>query len=120
MHRRWFTTLSTVVLLMPSAAASSDEATGCLGYEPTNVTLRGSLERRTYPGRPNFESIKKGDEPETGYYLRLSRPVCTDGDSASADAYPQQDGRLVQLVLEEARFKRLKPMLGRSGKLSGT
>lgn len=36
----------------------------CLEYEPSSVSLVGTIVRRTYPGRPNYESIKKGDEPE--------------------------------------------------------
>ena len=53
---------------------------GCLPYEPEPVQMTGTLVRLTFPGRPNYESIEEGDEPETGFYLELSRGVCTTGD----------------------------------------
>jgi hypothetical protein len=85
------------------------------------VMLTGRLERRTYPGRPNYESIERGDEPETGFYLNLSRQICTVGDRSSRDGYPQlQRVTLVQLVLNEAGYKKLRPLLGRTVRLQGT
>jgi hypothetical protein len=36
----------------------------CLSYAPASVTLTGALTSKTFPGRPNYESIEKGDEPE--------------------------------------------------------
>ncbi len=57
-----------------------ESATPCLKYEPDTVTLDGILERHTYPGLPNYESIAHGDEPETGWYLRLLKPVCVTGN----------------------------------------
>jgi hypothetical protein len=43
----------------------------------------GSLELHTYPGLPNYTDIKKGDEAETGLYLKLDQPMnihFMDGD----------------------------------------
>ena len=45
----------------------SDSSNPCL--------LTGSLEIHTYPGRPNYQDIKKGDEKETGLYLKLDQPI---------------------------------------------
>lgn len=43
--------------------------------------LTGFLSLETYPGRPNYTSVEKGDEPETGYYLLLANPACVEGVS---------------------------------------
>lgn len=89
----------------------------CLKYEPTIVMLSGKLERRTYPGSPNYENIKKGDEPETGFYLLLKNPICTLGDEESD---PKQNVSLVQLVLDKKDYDKLRPYLGKVIKLKGS
>jgi hypothetical protein len=40
-----------------------------------SCVFTGSLELHTYPGLPNYEDIKKGDEAETGLYLKLDQPM---------------------------------------------
>ena len=84
----------------------------CLRYEPDTVAITGILVRKTFPGPPNYESIAKGDKPETGFYLELARPICT---VASADSEINQSVsgvHLVQLVLDQAGYDRLRPGLG--------
>jgi len=44
-------------------------------YSPETVRLEGVIELQTFPGRYNYESIAAGDEPEKGYYLKLSQSV---------------------------------------------
>lgn len=44
-------------------------------YEPEIVELVGQLDLQTFPGIPNYESIKNGDETERHFYLKLKRPV---------------------------------------------
>lgn len=44
-------------------------------YEPEVVKLEGIVETQTFPGRPNYESIKNGDEIEEGLYLRLNQSI---------------------------------------------
>ena len=95
-------------------------AAWCLNYEPDTVEIAGTLQRLTYPGRPNYESIAEGDEPETGFYLILTKPVCTRGDSLSSDAYPIERVDTVQLVLDSAGYAQLRPSLGQNLSLSGT
>ena len=88
----------------------------CLKLGPETVILSGKLERHTYPGRPNYEDIKKGDEPETGFYLSLKKPVCYVGDELSD---PKQNVSLVQLVLDQKGYDELRPYLGKNIKLKG-
>jgi hypothetical protein len=44
-------------------------------YEPSVVELTGRLKRETFPGAPNYESIKNGDKIETHYYLTLDQKI---------------------------------------------
>lgn len=90
----------------------------CLRYEPDSVRLVGTMRRHTFPGPPNYESIRNGDMVETGYYLHLDRPVCTVGkDEINV---PLSGVRFVQLVLDSAGYARLRPLLGRRVALRGT
>ncbi len=109
-------------LVLPGASPAQERGAPCLPYEPDTVAISGSLARKTFPGRPNYESIKDGDEPETGYYLELRAPVCTIGspDSTEDNNASLQGIRLVQLVLDSAGYDRLRPHLGRRVALRGT
>src|SRR4051812_46815684 len=44
-------------------------------YEPEQVTLSGVIRRQVFPGRPNYEDVSKGDEPEVYWILELSTPM---------------------------------------------
>ncbi len=107
---------------MPSPSSPHRTGPACLRYEPDTVAIAGSLTRKTFPGRPNYESVKEGDEPETGFYLEVPGPVCTiaSPDSANDNNGSLHDVRLIQLVLDSAGHARLKPRLGRQVTLRGT
>ncbi|MBU6376754.1 MAG: hypothetical protein KGQ59_12200, partial [Bdellovibrionales bacterium] len=47
----------------------------CWSDSSKACSLKGALELHTYPGRPGYEDIKKGDEAETGLYLKLDHPI---------------------------------------------
>jgi hypothetical protein len=49
-----------------------------LSYEPAVATLSGTLVRKTLPGVPNYESVKKGDKPETSWFLDLLESACVN------------------------------------------
>lgn len=102
-------------LALPSLAM----ATPCQEFEPATARLEGKLERQTFPGPPNFESVENGDEARTGFYLTLAEPACVKGNDYEADMGAEQDVRLVQLVLDEAGYKKLEPHLGQQVTLAG-
>jgi hypothetical protein len=92
-------TVATLVASVSSSVGQSKSQTHRLSYQPAVVTLEGTLVRRTFPGPPNYESIRKGDRPETAWILELGAPVCVYPDSAEPDINPGVDGvRSVQLV----------------------
>ena len=75
-HIRLFALI--LFLFLPAAYAS---AQGCLSYETDGVKLTGTISKKTFPGPPNYESIKKGDTPETYRVLQLDKPICTMASS---------------------------------------
>lgn len=83
------------------------------------MRLPGVLLRETYPGRPNYESIKKGDEAETIWVLRLKKRICV---SSSFDAInvSEKNQKKIQLVLEPAQYKRYRKLLWQKVIVTGT
>jgi len=81
MHRSLVQLALAFLFANPVFADERGRVGSCLTYEPDVVMLQGVLRRHTFPGVPNYESVKAGDEPETGFYLHLARPVCTTGAS---------------------------------------
>src|SRR5712692_911565 len=89
--------LSTVLFSGPVAAQ-------CLEYEPKVVSLSGTLVRETHPGPPNFESIARGDKPETIWVLRLKAAICVL--AANEFDVKEDSEKEVQLALEPEQYKR--------------
>jgi len=89
----------------------------CVHMDKDTVAITGRLERRTYPGPPNYESVKTGDAAETGFYLVLAAPICSQ---PGATAGGKRNVRLVQLVLDQRGYDSLRPRLGKSVTLRGT
>jgi hypothetical protein len=60
----------------------SDNVVKSTAYLPCQqeVSLVGTIQEQTFPGPPNYEDIKKGDEPEDYWILKLSEPVNVDED----------------------------------------
>ena len=95
-----FTICSFVVCVGQSTATSK-----CLTYGPAVVKLTGTLVRKTFPGPPNYESIRHGDAPETAWLLNLSRPICVD--KSDGDFNEGKSGiSAIQLVLPEGYYKK--------------
>ena len=67
--------LLTLIAIAPSAGHSQ-----CLKCQPTEVTLKGAVYSKDFPGPPNYESIRTGDERMRYWILRLEKPICVEGD----------------------------------------
>jgi hypothetical protein len=73
--RLYLAVLSAIVVLLGAQTSGACAAPPkCLDYGGEMVALTGKLHRATFPGRPDYESIADGDEPETGFYLTLAAP----------------------------------------------
>lgn len=110
-----------VLVLLPALAVAQLEMAGCKTYEPALVALHGTLVVKTAPGPPNYKDVRKGDEPETFWLLKLDSPICVDEDKAQPDLNPsQKDLRQVQLVLDKAHEERANALKGKRVVASGT
>jgi len=113
--------LVTLFIAIAWSPSSPTADSPCLAYEPDTVSITGVLTRKTFPGPPNYESVKQGDAPETGFYLVPGSAICMVASSDSDSNNIAMDGvRLVQLVLDEAGYARLRPKLGQQVTLQGT
>lgn len=64
--------LSLLWLLFPLISFAANQE---LTYGPSIIELTGILDLQTFPGPPNYESIKDGDEIERHFYLKLEKPI---------------------------------------------
>jgi hypothetical protein len=116
--------LLIILMLFFQAGISSEgsEPGGCVSYEPTVVTLKGVIERKTFAGRPNYESIKDGDEPETYWILHINKPICVDangGGSDDPDNQPETGVSRLQLNLDEKQYAQYKDLVGKQVSVTG-
>jgi hypothetical protein len=115
----------TAVLLMLLTwlgQACAQSGKGCLSYEPTVVQLTGTVTRKTFPGPPNYESIKRGDQPETYWLLELQRPACVDhGNPGNLTDQAKKDIRRIQLVFSgKDAYAKYQRLLGKRVVATGT
>jgi hypothetical protein len=68
--------LLALIISVPIAARPQ-----CLETEPAAVTLTGTIYAKNFPGPPNFESTRSGDERMRYWIFRLDKPICVEGDS---------------------------------------
>ena len=102
---RVFTLL--MLLLVASVYAS---AQNCFAYDAEGVQLTGTISKKTFPGPPNYESIRRGDQPETYWILHLARPVCTTAD---ADSDAESGVTDLQLILTQKQYALYKKFVAR-------
>lgn len=96
-----------LLLLVPFlliTTAHDAAAQGCLSYESDGVKLAGKIKTMTFPGPPNYESLKKGDQPEVAWVLRLRRPVCVEAGRDNEFDVAESKVTDIQLVLEAEEF----------------
>jgi hypothetical protein len=83
-------------------------ATQCVEYG--TASLAGTLVRQTYPGPPDYESVRKGDEPQIIWVLQLEERTCAYSDSTYTPRYGERE---VQLVLEAEQYAQYRQFLGK-------
>ncbi len=103
----------------PSGTEKSSPA--CLSYEPAVVRLRGTITPKTFPGRPNYESVEKGDEPENEWILNADMPLCTNKDSSDPNNLSEANIRELELVfMGQQGYDTYGPMLGKTVDVTGS
>ncbi|MBI5888458.1 MAG: DUF4431 domain-containing protein [Deltaproteobacteria bacterium] len=77
--------------------AQSDE---CLSYWPAKVRLTGTIVEKILPGPPEFESIEKGDRPDTYWILKLIKPACANtNEERDLSFVAETNIKTIQLVI---------------------
>lgn len=92
--------------------------TVCLNYPPMTAVVRGTLEKRTHPGPPNYQSIERGDTAVESYYLNLHRPVCVNQGEYATDRAEKSVGG-VHMVVDGTRQPRADSLIGRRVEVRG-
>ena len=104
----------SLLLLLPIVCFAQVDPLGCRSYEPAFVELHGRLVRKTFAGPPNYSDIRKGDQPETYWLLKLDSPICVNEDKAAPDLnLAQKNVRSVELVLDRGAYDKFKTLLGK-------
>ena len=110
--RVWMAVL--LYFLSPSLMAAE-----CLKYEPEVSKLSGTISRKTFPGRPNYESMALGDASETVWVLHLTHPVCVaEGEGGINEA--EKGVNTLQLEMKVDQFKIYKDKIGKKVTATGT
>jgi hypothetical protein len=72
---------------------------GCIiAGQPTQ--LLGKISIETFPGLPNYESIKEGDEPEVYWILTTEKPYCGQGEDFGSEGQ-----KITQIEKNQTRFQ---------------
>ena len=113
--------LLATALLLAAGCCPPASAQQCLRYGPTVVSLKGTLRSQTFPGPPNYQSIKRGDAKETATILTLVTRVCTKGDDPQGFDVTETGLREVQLVVtRDAHWKIIRRLMGKRAVVTGT
>lgn len=103
-----------LLLLLFFISFSANASNQVVSFEPAQITLKGDIIMLTFPGPPEFESIKKGDMAEKGPYLILSNPVDVQSPPTQMSNHTETDEtqknvKLIQLVVfNKNDWKRIK------------
>ena len=114
-------TLAALLTAFFCSSVMAESPGDCLTYEKVAVQLTGRIVIKTFPGRPNYESIAQGDEPEKPWLLRLSKPICMKADKD--DEFNVAEARVseIHLVLHQEQYRKLRTIMKKGlVTLSGT
>lgn len=110
--RAYAKAFTLLLILLASAAYARAQGGQCLSYEPAEVRVSGTLSKTVVPGPPNYQSVRRGDQPETIWVLTLDKAVCVTGNTDDVNEAEQSVTDL-QLVLQPSHFAQLRRMRGR-------
>ena len=81
----------------------------CYRYLADTISLVGRLSWRVYPGPPEYESIARGDHPDTIAVLLVDHPLCVE---SSKDWQSRANVKEVQLILPPNQYHWLLRLRG--------
>lgn len=116
--------MKSILLMLFSAASFCApllaEQRDTLSYETTIVKVSGTIKQDTFPGPPNYRSIKLGDEREIYWILNLVHPVYVKGTSGNEINESESNVTQMQLVLQQDQYNSYRKLIGRKVIVIGT
>ncbi|MGI0524779.1 hypothetical protein [Rhizobium giardinii] len=65
---------------------TSTASAACIDIAKTpSPTFEGRLIHKIFPGPPNYEDVRQGDQPEPAFILNVTKPFCIVGDEMIND-----------------------------------
>jgi len=108
--------LSALALLALNAGA-----TPCLSYSLDPKELSGVVEKRVFPGPPNYQNIGQGDRPHEVLILKLAAPICMDGRTALGPMdVDVSDVRELQLIFPPELWEQSRGLVGHQHSFHGS
>jgi hypothetical protein len=108
MNRKYMVTIIVILLMVPTCLFAE-----CFNYEPETTILTGKIIRKTFPGPPNYESIKDGDEPETYWILISANPFCVNAEKGDPSYSFESGIKDVQLIFKGDEYRKNKNLVGK-------
>jgi len=106
--------------LLLSANLASADSSPCLKYEPDSVELTGRIKRVIFPGPPNYESVRDGDEPEVYWVLFLQKAVSVQGNPKDdLNSATENNVKEIQLIIDVQDYKKHSNLLGKRVTVKG-
>lgn len=106
--------ISCFVQPVPAQPRASQASSGTtFRFDVKGTRLAGYIVKRMFPGSPNYDSIKRGDEPQEHWVLRLVKPITVVADPADEYSQTERNVSEIQLVLDDKGYKKYRPFLGK-------
>jgi hypothetical protein len=105
--------LFCAALGLPGQAAEDT----CLKYEPTTIELTGIMKQVTFPGPPNYQSVREGDKPERCWVLYPQKTICVDGDPNNTINVAERNVKSLQLIING--YDKYRSLLGQKVRVKG-
>lgn len=109
-----------ILLIILFTTVTFSQNHNCLSYEPKIERIKGKIERITFAGPPNYESVKKGDKTEIYWILKLSNAVCVNNINNDELNVPETNLKEIQLVLKINQYKKYKRFIWKNVIVKGT
>jgi hypothetical protein len=106
-NKKYIASAIVTLLIIPSLLFAE-----CLNYEPDFNFLTGKIIQETFPGPPNYESIRNGDEPETYCILILAESLCVNAKADNPLYSSESEIKRIQLVLKGNEYQKYKNLIG--------
>jgi len=93
----------------------------CITAYVDKVEFNGIITQETFPGRPNYESIERGDEAETYWFLTVNIPLCVSMISLEDEKTKLKIGdiSIFQLVLNENQYEQYETLVSKNVLVNG-